>query len=169
VLIGMMGSGKSTVGRLLSGLTDWTLVDNDELLRRQGGVSAREILEERGVIALRGAEADALRLGLAQPAPCIVDAAGGTILDPELRAALADEIVVWLRARPETLFRRAKGARHRPWLDRGQEWMRNADAERAPLYEAVADLIVDTDQAEPDEVAEKIHAWLATTAPCATQ
>ena len=167
VLVGMMGSGKSTIGRLLSKLTGWALVDNDELLNQLHGLSARAILEQRGEVALRAAEADALKLGLAQQAPCIVDAAGGTILDPTLRALLADQIVIWLRARPETLFQRAQGAAHRPWLDRGLEWMSTTMTERAPLYESVADLIVDTDSVDPLAVVREIERWLREEAACA--
>jgi shikimate kinase len=163
----MMGSGKSTVGRRLSVLTGWPLLDNDELLNRLFGLSARELLEKGGESELRRGEAGALTLGLAQPPPCIIDAAGGTILDPQLRASLADATVVWLRARPETLFRRAQGAAHRPWLDRGPEWFADTATQRAPLYESVAGFVVDTDDDSPREVAEKIHSWLATLEPCA--
>lgn len=167
VLVGMMGSGKTTVGRLLAEMTGWPRFDNDVLLRRLQGLNARALLEDRGEAALRQAEAAALALGLAQPAPCIVDAAAGPILDPESRSALAAEIVVWLRARAETLTARAQGAAHRPWLDLGEEWMRNAVAERYPLYESVADLVVDTDRADPLEVTREIATWLRDTYACA--
>ena len=100
ILVGMTGSGKTTVGRLLSGATGWPYLDNDELLERDAGRTAREIAAG-GESAVRAAESAALMAGLAMPTPCIVVAAAGTILDPGSRAAMSGAgMVVWLRARP---------------------------------------------------------------------
>jgi len=163
----MMGSGKTTIGRLLAASTGWPLADNDELLQGFFGMTPRELLATRGVAALRQAEDEALVAGLRLPVPCIVDAAGGTIMSDSSRRLLADNVVVWLRASPPTLFRRASDAPHRPWLNRGPEWVRQTAAERAPLYESVADLIVDTDAGSPRESVRVISAWLGEVAPCA--
>src|SRR5687767_8768567 len=132
----MMGSGKSTVGRLLAVRTGWPYVDNDALLERLSGETAREVLAATGLDELRSAEARALRLGLSEPVPCIVGAAAGTILDDAARSEMAaNALVVWLDAAPRTLARRARGAAHRPWLEGDAEgWMRSTLAERAPLY-----------------------------------
>lgn len=167
VLMGMMGSGKSTVGRALARQSGWPYHDNDALLQRELGQTARELLAAEGEAALRAAEADALRLGLRQTAPAIVGAPAGTITDPDSRALLSGALVVWLRARPETLAERAAGADHRPWLDRDAVgWMADALAQRGPLYEAAADLAVDTDDADPAEVAAQIGLWLSGVAAC---
>lgn len=163
----MMGSGKTTIGRLLSASTGWPLADNDELLKRLYGMTPRELLATRGLDALREAEDDALIAGLRLSPPRIVDAAGGTILSDSSRRLLEESRVVWLRASPETLFRRARNAPHRPWLDRGDDWFREAVAHRYPLYEAVADLIVDTDVGKPPLALAEIEAWLGEVAPCA--
>jgi shikimate kinase len=160
VLIGMMGSGKSTVGRELSEATGWPLIDNDELLGRIYAKTARQLLADEGEVALRAAEAEALTLGLTDPNPAIVDAAAGTILDESIRKALADEFVVWLKASPEVLFARSAGAAHRPWLDRGEDWFRTAVAQRDPLYLSVADVVVDTETTTPHEAAAQILAAL---------
>jgi shikimate kinase len=152
----MMGSGKTTVGRLLAERTGWPRYDNDELLAALYGMTPRQILEQRGESEMRAAEDAALVYGLSQPGPAIIDAAAGTILSPESRAALADALVVWLHASPTTLFRRALGAAHRPWLEGGEQWMREADAERRPLYAAVADIDVDTERITPYEVADEV-------------
>jgi len=155
VLVGMMGTGKSTVGRALAERTGWPFLDNDELVRRRTGRSARE-LQGESLDALRDAEAAALLDGLAEPVPTIVGAAAGVIERAELRAALRDgATVVWLRADPAVLARRAlpdlhaaKGD-HRPWLTGGEAsaraWLRARDTERRPHYEAVADVVVDVD------------------------
>src|SRR5687767_8380329 len=87
VLVGMMGSGKTTIGRLLAERTGWPYFDNDELLGRGFKMTARG-LATKGEPGLRQAESDALRLGLECEPPCIVGAAAGTILDAENRRRL---------------------------------------------------------------------------------
>jgi shikimate kinase len=156
VLVGMMGSGKSTIGGALSVATGWPLIDNDVLLGRIYEKTARQILADQGEIALRAAEADALIVGLTDPSPTIVDAAAGTILDSGIRAALANEFVVWLKASPEVLFARSAGAAHRPWLDRGEDWFRTAVAQRDPLYEDVADITIDTETTSASQAVKVI-------------
>jgi shikimate kinase len=158
VLVGMMGSGKTTVGRLLAAQTGWPRYDNDELLFELYGMTPKQILEARGEDALRAAEDAALAYGLERPAPCIIDAAAGTILSAGSRAALTDPVVVWLRASPATLFGRALGATHRPWLDGGEQWMRETDTERSPLYASVADVSVVTDDRTPNDIADEALA-----------
>ena len=156
VLVGMMGSGKSTIGRLIADATGWPAYDNDALLHEAAGLTAFEILERRGEAALRVAEGEALERGLAVPPPCIVDAAAGTIESPRIHGLLLDELVVWLRASPETLYLRSIGAAHRPWLDRGEDWFRSTACARDPLYESVADVVVDTDRQPPADAATQI-------------
>jgi shikimate kinase len=168
LLIGMMGSGKSTIGRLLSEATGWPYVDNDELVRRAHGATARELLARRGADAMRDAEADALALGTQLEPPAIVGVAAGVVLDADGRDTLEQGgLVVWLRAGAETLAARASGADHRPWLDADSVgWMRQALEEREPLYASVADHVVDTEAGTPAESAERLRGWLAETAPC---
>jgi len=165
VLIGMMGSGKSTVGRLLSKRTGWPRYDNDALLMDLYGMTAKEIVEKRGEEAKRDAENAALAFGLTKPAPSILDAAGGTITSAESREALRDAIVVWLHAPPEVLYMRAVGAAHRPFLDGGVEWMRKTDTERRPLYASVADIDVDTSKRRPNDIADGLLLKLMDICP----
>lgn len=164
VLVGMMGSGKSSVGRELAARTGWPFHDNDALLERATGRTARE-LAANGEAVLRAAESAAVRAGLEVPEPAIVASAAGVVIDPADRSRLSDEdAVTWLRARPETLRQRLATADndHRPWLDRDPgAWLRETDALRAPLFEAVADLVIDVDELRPDEVAERILAAVA--------
>ncbi|MEO8245588.1 MAG: shikimate kinase [Chloroflexota bacterium] len=166
VLVGMMGSGKSSVGRALAALTGWPFHDNDELLERATGRTARE-LASAGEAVLREAESAALRAGLALSPPSIVASAAGVVLDGEMRTLLASEGgVAWLRARPATLQQRLKNADddHRPWLDRDPDaWLRQTDAERAPLFAAIADLVVDVDDLRPDAAASRILAAFGRT------
>jgi shikimate kinase len=158
LLVGMMGSGKSSVGRALSRRTGWPFVDNDALVEQVTGMTARQLLAERGVQAMRAAEADALRAGARLAPPAIVAVAAGTILDPAQRGLMAAAgLVVWLRAPASVLAARAVGADHRPWLDDDPVgWFERAIGERDPLYATVADLEVDTGVTGPDGAADAI-------------
>lgn len=162
VLLGMMGSGKSSVGVALAKRTGWPFIDNDALVEQATGHTARELLATRGEEAMREAESLALRTGLTMP-PAIVATAAGTILDAGDRAQIKQGgFVVWLQADAETLAARAVGAEHRPWLDRDPVgWFQTALEERTPLYAAVADMVVDTGTARPDEAAEAIVTRLS--------
>lgn len=159
ILVGMMGSGKTTVGRLLAGAMGWPYLDNDEQLARLAGRTASELAAD-GEAGLRAAESAALRLGLATPAPCIVGAAAGTILDKGDRHAMAAAgTVVWLRARAATLARRACGASHRPWLSEDAlAWFTSAVRQRDPLYASIADVVIDVDDLAAAQVVRQLAA-----------
>ncbi len=168
LLIGMMGSGKSTIGRLLSDTTGWTYLDNDALVARVRGASARQVLAADGEDDLRAAEAEALAIGLEEPTPSIIGAAAGTVLDPAQRQAMRDRaFVVWLDADPATLAARAVGASHRPWLEHDPEaWMRETRAAREPLYQEIAAARIDTTTGGPAEAVEAILERLRAVADC---
>jgi shikimate kinase len=158
VLLGMMGSGKSSVGVALSERAGWPFVDNDALVERATGRSARELLAREGEPAMRAAETAALQTALSLPTPVIVATAAGTVLDPaNLERLRTGGFVVWLRAPAEVLAARAAGAAHRPWLDEDPVgWFRRAEAERNELYAAAADLQVDTGVVRPPDAAARI-------------
>jgi len=158
LLLGMMGSGKSSVGRAMAERTGWPFIDNDALVERATGMTARELLARRGEEAMRDAESAALRTGLSIPPPAIVATAAGTILRPVDRAAIdGGGLVVWLHAPPQVLAARAVGAEHRPWLDTDPvAWFAGAIAERAPLYRSVADLEIDTSSTDPATSAARV-------------
>jgi shikimate kinase len=168
ILVGMMGSGKSTIGRLLSDATGWPYVDNDDLVLRSHGATSRQLLAERGEAAMRAAESSALALGLEEPEPVIVGAAAGTILDARDRDRMRDGgIVVWLKAASSVLAERAAGSEHRPWLDGdAQSWMSEAVAERDPLYASAADITLDTTSDPPDESVRELRRRLESTGRC---
>ena len=158
ILVGMMGSGKTSVGRALAARTGWPYVDNDALVKRAAGRTAKELLAAGGEAALRSAEADALAAALEIPPPVVVAVAAGTILADELRRSLAGGgFVVWLRAPADVLAGRAVGGTHRPWLDGDPlGWFVSTSELRDPLYASVADLEVDTSTVDADETADRI-------------
>ena len=158
VLLGMMGSGKSSVGAALSVRTGWPFVDNDALVERATGRTARELLAREGEATMRAAETAALEAALGLPTPVIAATAAGTVLDPaNLERLRTGGFVVWLRAPAEVLARRAVGAEHRPWLDEDPVgWFRGAQAVRDHLYASVADLEIDTGSVDPQDAASRI-------------
>jgi shikimate kinase len=162
LLVGMMGSGKTSAGEALSRLTGWPYYDNDRLLTLATGVATPALLGERGEAALRAAESAALGVALEQPPPVIASVAAGVVLDPADRERLArGGFVVWLRARIETLARRVGGGEGRPWLQPDPEAaLRRLYSGRAELYAAVASYVVDVDDIEAAEVARQILAEL---------
>lgn len=161
ILLGMMGSGKTTVGKELSRLTGWPYHDNDALLEAATGQTARE-LARKGPQRLRQAEAAALVSALSVPEPAFAASAAGVVMDSRLRNTLrASARVVWLRAPVETLAARTMSGPHRPWLDGDAiEWLTRTSEARAPLYREVASHEVDTSTRTPAEVAADVVAWL---------
>ncbi|MGI8829134.1 MAG: shikimate kinase [Candidatus Limnocylindria bacterium] len=164
LLVGMMGSGKSTIGRLLADATGWPYLDNDELVRRSEGALAREIATDDGEGRLREVESAALAVGLREPAPCIVGVAAGTVLDPGNRRRMAaGAVVIWLDADPSVLAVRASGSAHRPWLEGdAEDWLRRTGRDRESLYREVADIRIDTGASDVIETRDAILAWMRT-------
>jgi shikimate kinase len=162
LLIGMMGSGKSSVGAALSAKLGWPYLDNDTLLERTAGASARVLLDSQGEEALRQAESQVLTLMLGMPAPMIGSIAGGVVLDEKdrLRLTQSPARVVWLRATPQALVRRVNGT-DRPLLGSDPTaTLRKLAAERNGFYAEVADQVVDVDVIPVGAVAKQIIAEL---------
>lgn len=161
VLVGMMGTGKTTVGRELARRTGWPAVDNDDLVRALTGREPRAIAVEDGEDALHDAEAAALGEALERPPPLVVGVAGAMVERPDVRDALSRAgHVVWLRARPEMLHARiGAGADRRPEAA-DVAWLAARAAEREPFYRAVAAQVIDVDDTTPGEVAKAILAAL---------
>ena len=159
VLVGLMGSGKTTVGRVVAQRLRRELFDSDVMIEAREGRTVRAIFAEDGEDAFRAIETDVLVEALAADDKAVIAAAGGVVLRPENRAALRDSgaRVVWLRADPATLVERVKGGVHRPLLDddpRGT--LERMYAERSDLYREVADAIVMVDNRSVNEIVEAV-------------
>jgi shikimate kinase len=166
LLIGMMGAGKTTVGRELAARTGWPYVDNDDLLRRQTGRDPAEIRATEGEDVLHLAESDALDEALGLEPPTIIGVAAAAVLDPATREALRDAgHVVWLRAQPETLLERIGSGSGRREDATDPEWLKKRARERQTLYASVASQIVDTDGRTPADVAGEILERLTGAEP----
>jgi shikimate kinase len=158
VLIGMMGAGKSSVGRCLERRTGLARFDTDEMVAAAFGLSIPEIFAKHGEEPFRDAETETLtKLSLDHPA--IVVTGGGIVL----RQQNIDQLkrigcVVWLEASEEVLFERASRRGNRPLLqtEEPRATLSEMLRVRAPLYEAAADLRIDTTRESHEEVANAI-------------
>lgn len=158
MLVGLMGSGKTSVGRLVAQRLGRRFLDSDAQVEAQAGRTVRAIFESDGEAAFRTLEADALAEALATPEPVVVAAAGGVVLDADNRRRLREQAtVVWLRAEPAVLATRVRTGEHRPLLaDDGLGVLQRMDESRAALYAEVADHVVDVGLAPVAEVVESV-------------
>ena len=161
-LVGYMGSGKTTVGRLLARDLGRSLVDLDRAVVIDAGRTIPEIFEEGGEEWFRDLEHKALLSVLDGPraAERVIACGGGVILRPANRELLRRAATIFLREETDTLYGRTRGA-GRPLRGAGREEFARRYAERLPLYEEVADLTVDARGRRAEEIAEEVLSWLS--------
>jgi shikimate kinase len=156
-VVGLMGSGKTTVGTRLARALGWPTVDGDAVLEQQTGDTAAELAARDGVAALHAREAEVLLDALAEGTPRVVMPAASTIDDERCRAALRRVFVVWLDAPPEVLAERvAHDDGHRPLGPDALAELRAQEAERAPRFAALADLTVAAGALDADTIAAQV-------------
>jgi shikimate kinase len=165
LLVGMMATGKTTIGTAVSARTGWPYVDNDALLQRATGRTAAQLLAEEGQPALRRGESDVLTVLLGMPAPLVAGVAAGVVLDAADRERLhTGGHVVWLRASVPVLVRRVGRASDRPWLgDDPARALAELAAERDPLYAEIAHQALDVDVLTPQRAARAVVDGLPVT------
>lgn len=161
ILTGFMGSGKSSVGVKLSYRLKIPVEDTDKLIERGEGMSISDIFEKKGEAYFRQKETELLR-GLAEKRQGrrIYSVGGGTPVDPVNRALLKRlGTVVWLRIRPETAYQRLRDDTTRPLLQCADPLKRIGEliGARREAYESCADLIVDVDDLEMEEILRRIE------------
>ena len=145
-LVGMMGAGKSTVGRTLARRLKLRFVDSDHEIEARCGVKIPVIFEIEGEAGFRAREAQAIA-ELTRLEGIVLATGGGVVLLEENRRLLAARgTVVYLRATPEHLYERVRQDRNRPLLATGDPLARLRELYRSrdPLYREIADLVVDT-------------------------
>jgi shikimate kinase len=163
----MMGAGKSAVGEALARRLGRTFVDADAEVERGAGLSVAEIFEREGEAGFRVRERAALEALAGRP--LVVALGGGAIAQPgAAERLLASGTVVWLRARPETLLARVGEGEERPLLrglGREARLARLGELlQRRELHYARAQIAIDTDDADPEQVAAQLAARLEAAA-----
>ena len=116
-LVGLPGSGKSTIGRQVARQGGWVFVDADHAIEERLGCSIKDYFAQHGEAAFREIEAQVLRTLLQAPQPTVIATGGGAVLKPENRVALREGCTVfYLHATPEDIARRLRGDTVRPLL-----------------------------------------------------
>jgi shikimate kinase len=162
ILIGMMGAGKTTVGRELARRLNLRFADCDHELIARTGVSIPTIFEIEGEAGFRQRESRLLAELLGESG-IIIATGGGIVLDPGNRALLSEHgIVIYLNAPPHILWERTRRDRNRPLLQiaNPRERIEELYRQRDPLYRAVADIIVDGERGSCTSMANRIEKAL---------
>ena len=165
VLVGLMGAGKTSLGRRLAKATGLPFVDSDIEIERAAGCSIPEIFERYGEDEFRSGERRVIERIL-EGERAIVATGGGAFMDEHTRALLrAKAIIVWLRADLDTLVRRTKRRNDRPLLKTGdpRDVLRRLMDERYPVY-GQADIIIDVEDEPPKETTARLLARLVSFA-----
>ena len=169
-LVGLMGAGKSSIGRRLAQALGLPFVDADSEIEAAAGASIEEIFARDGEATFRAGERRVIARLLDGP-PHVLATGGGALMDPSTRAAIHERAIsVWLRADVDTLLMRVGRRNNRPLLKGGdpRAVLTRLMEERYPVY-AEADITVDTVDGPPEatlaKVLDALAHFLATPAP----
>jgi shikimate kinase len=169
-LVGLMGAGKTSIGRRLAQRLGLPFIDADAEVETAAGTTIEEIFQRHGEAAFRDGERRVIARLLDQP-PHVLATGGGAFMDPSTRALLkARSITIWLRADLELMLSRVGRRGNRPLLKAGdpRTVLRQLIAERYPSY-AEADITVDSIDGPPDATLEGVLTRLAAHLAAAAQ
>lgn len=164
-LVGLMGVGKTTVGKKLAKLLLLDFFDTDQLVEQRTGVSINHIFEVEGETGFRDREAKLLA-EISDGRQAVIATGGGIILRSENRRVMRKQgQVIYLRASIDILWKRLEGCQARPLLQQPdpKAELTRIMLERGPLYADEADFIVEVDAAIANESARKIHQFITST------
>lgn len=166
VLVGLMGAGKTTVGRRLAQQLGTDFVDSDDEIAAAAGCSVSDIFDIYGEEMFRDLEKRVITRLLGKK-NCIIATGGGAFIQPHIREQiLSKATAVWLRAELDILIERVSRRDTRPLLKKGDKHaiMKRLMEERYPIYEE-AQLHIDSNEASHEAVVESILEELATWTP----
>jgi shikimate kinase len=168
VMVGLMGAGKTTVGRRLAARLGWPWHDSDAEIEAATGLTVRELRDRDGVDAMHDLEAAQLLHALTEPGPSVISAAASVVDAEPCRVALAAPgiALVWLRGSPAVLAARFPAGDHRPAYGASPEVFLAQQAERRePLLQALDPIVIDVDEIDPDEAVAQAMKALGSIPP----
>jgi len=159
ILVGMMGAGKTTIGKLLSNKLGYDFIDLDKIIEEKSGVKINTIFEIEGEEGFRERELQVLS-DVIENNKVIISTGGGIVTDERSRAHLIrnNALIIYLKANLQTLFNRLKNDNSRPMLNvnNKEQVIEKILQKREPLYQDLADMIVDTSQMKSIDVVKFI-------------
>lgn len=161
-LVGLMGAGKTTVGKILAKHLHKTFYDSDHEIEHRTGVNIPLIFELEGETGFRKRETTTIE-ELVHMHDIILATGGGAVLAKQNRENLSrNGIVIYLCAQPEELFHRTKGDKNRPLLqtDDPRAKLERLFAERDPLYREIADIVIDTGDQSVNTIVAQLESQL---------
>ncbi|TBL78263.1 shikimate kinase [Paenibacillus thalictri] len=160
VLVGMAGTGKTTVGQALAARLGWDLIDTDHLVEREQGMPIRQIFAERGEAAFRTIETEAVVRTMARSG-LVVSTGGGAVLAETNRQALKQGgLVIALKAPVEVIIERVRSDKDRPLFQGNfEEQVRKLAEQRKQAYD-FADMTIDTTLFSVEQVVDEIVSRL---------
>jgi len=162
-LVGMMGVGKSTVGKRLAQDLGLPFIDSDDEIEKAAGLSVREIFDKHGEPEFRRGERKVIERLLNGP-PIVLATGGGAYMDAETRALMKQRATtVWLRADLDVIWKRVSRRDTRPLLkqENPRQVLADLDAKRAPIY-AEADIVVDSGEGPATDAVNAIREKLGS-------
>lgn len=169
-LVGLMGAGKTTIGKLLAKRLKKTFIDTDHEIEHRTGVRIPLIFELEGEAGFRDREATLIR-ELTQRQDIILATGGGAILRAENRAALAQNgTVIYLNAKVEDLWLRTQHDKNRPLLQTSNPKAKLTElfVQRDPLYREIADIVITSGQHNVQHAAREVERRLKESLPSET-
>ena len=159
LLVGLMGSGKTSVGKRLAKKLNLPFVDGDQEVEKAAGLSLVDVLKCFGEKEFRAGEERVMKR-LLQGSPCVLASGGGSFVAEQTRAlAKQHAITVWLKADVDVLYQRTAGRRHRPFIEGNDEHLKNKleeyIKEEYPFY-SEADIVVETREEMVDNTVERV-------------
>ena len=167
--VGMMGTGKTTLGRIIAKRLSLPFIDTDHQIETAQGCTIPEIFAREGESVFRDMEATTLASIIDQGDPCVIATGGGVVTTPQALSLLTDKTqMFWLRASPENIFARIQNDPNRPLLQTADPLQRLKDllAQRQDLYAKAHHYIAlneENPQATIDEVIDLIAKQVKTT------
>ena len=159
ILVGMMGAGKTTIGKLLSNHLEFIFIDLDRKIEEKSGVKINTIFEIEGEEGFREREHSALNEALAEE-KVVISTGGGVVVKDINRSLIqkSEAMVVYLKASLDVLVGRLRNDKTRPMLDKDNKKLslQKLLSEREPFYENLADFIIDTSHLKTNDVLKTI-------------